>query len=445
MAKRRIKGGARLRDVAAAAGVSNATVSAVVNGRAGRYGICRTTQEKVQAAVRQLGYTPSLAALDMVSGRNSLVGLALSPEFPGGGRLIAVLEPALAQAGYRLIVICLPSDDQVAAARITDLIRFGIAGLVLFPARAISLPKHYCPIVMAGKAGVGLPSNYDQAAVAELGQTTARRLQQAIRDVRLEPITIEDPPMSGANGSTRLPVPEPGAATPPVAVKPIPPSVPSANPVPVTAPRPVPAAPPDPVPAPQAPRPATPIAPVSVTEIPALEAKSEPPVKPSETFQMPRDPVSDHVEPTQENNPESPVAEPIQATPEPPPEPALEASQPAMGPEPSPTVEPEPIVPDEPPPAVKPEPVPEPEPTPEPREPEAPPAAEAPVTPEPAPAPREPEPVPAVEPPAEVAPIPEPAPVQVMPEPAAAEPVVPEPTGDTVPPTEAEPTPVSPV
>ncbi len=155
MQKRRIKGGARLRDVAAAAGVSNATVSAVVNGHAEQYGICPATQAKVQAAVRQLGYTPSLAALDMVAGRNSLVGLALSADYPGAGRLISALEPALSLAGYRLIVTCLPADPQVASARVTDLMRFGIAGLVMFPAPAMPLPRLNCPSAMIARCHGG--------------------------------------------------------------------------------------------------------------------------------------------------------------------------------------------------------------------------------------------------------------------------------------------------
>jgi len=35
-----------------------------------RYGICRATQEKVKAAIRQMGGSPSLASLDMVSWRH---------------------------------------------------------------------------------------------------------------------------------------------------------------------------------------------------------------------------------------------------------------------------------------------------------------------------------------------------------------------------------------
>jgi len=223
MTKGRIKGGARLRDVAAAAGVSNATVSAVVNGRAEQYGICRATREKVQAAVRQLGYTPSLAALDMVSGRNSLVGLAVSSDFPAAGRFIAALEPALSLAGHRLIVICLPIDSQIAAARITELIRFGIAGLVLFPARVTPLSGLNCPSVMIG----GLPADTDPAAVVELGQTAARLLQQAIQGatteaIRLDPVISPSVPVAPITPEPPVPVAAPAKPIPPVVPPPKP-------------------------------------------------------------------------------------------------------------------------------------------------------------------------------------------------------------------------------
>jgi len=160
MKKKRIKGGARLRDVAAAAGVSNATVSAVANGRAAQYGICRATQEKVQAAIRQMGYSPSLAALDMVSGRNTLVGLAISADFPAADHRMAALEPLLAQAGFRVIVAFLPPESQAASDRITGLIQFGVAGLIICPADSLALPKFNCPAVMVGKTGTGIPAVY---------------------------------------------------------------------------------------------------------------------------------------------------------------------------------------------------------------------------------------------------------------------------------------------
>ena len=182
MTNKRIKTGVRLRDVATAAGVSSATVSAVVNGRAQQYGICQATQEKVQGLIRQMGYSPSLAALDMAAGRNSLVGLAVSTDFPAADRLMASLEPALAQSGFRLVVAYLPPDPQaastsspqVASARITSLLQFGIAGLVVCPSESLVLPKITCPAIIVGRPGAGLPAVYEDEA--EGGRRLARRL-----------------------------------------------------------------------------------------------------------------------------------------------------------------------------------------------------------------------------------------------------------------------------
>jgi hypothetical protein len=417
MTKGRIKGGARLRDVAAAAGVSNATVSAVVNGRAEQYGICRATQAKVQAAVRQLGYTPSLAALDMVSGRNSLVGLALSSDFPAAGRLIAALEPALSLAGHRLIVICLPTDPQVAAARISELIRFGIAGLVLFPACATALSGLNCPSVMIG----GLPADTDPAAVVELGQTAARLLQQAIQGattetIRLDPVIAPRVPVTPITPEPPVPVAAPAKPVPPVVQPPKP------VPVPVVVPVPVPG--PVPVPVPQAPPPAVPVVPVQPVENPVVEIQPESPIQSSETFQMPETPVLDVAEPPPEAVQNLPVAEPIQTTTEPDLPPVVE---PPATVEPISSVvaavpggtEPELSIPvTEPIPAVDPVP----DPVPVPQTPEAPPVAEVPdvteppvIVPEPEPtgvaAAPEPElPVPVIEPVIEQIPIPEPEP-----------------------------------
>ncbi len=174
MTNKRIKTGVRLRDVATAAGVSSATVSAVVNGRAEKYGICQATQVKVQGLIRQMGYSPSLAALDMAAGRNSLVGLAVSSDFPAADRLMASLEPALAQSGFRLVVAYLPPDPQVASTRITSLLQFGIAVLVVCPAESLPLPKITCPAIVVGRPGAGLPAVYEDEA--EGGRRLARCL-----------------------------------------------------------------------------------------------------------------------------------------------------------------------------------------------------------------------------------------------------------------------------
>lgn len=174
MAKTRIKRGARLRDVAAAAGVSRTTASAVVNGKAEAYGICSATRAKVESAIRQLGYVPSQAALDMVAGRNSLVGLAISGDKVMADRLIAIFEPALANAGFRLIVAILPPDPQASITRLASLDRFNLAGLAIWPTGDLSIPKLSCPAIVIGKPDTSLPSVYDDEA--EGGRQLAGRL-----------------------------------------------------------------------------------------------------------------------------------------------------------------------------------------------------------------------------------------------------------------------------
>ena len=63
---------ATIADVAAAAGVSVATVSKAVNGR---YGVAADTAARVLQQAERLGYESSLGASSMRSGRTGVVGV----------------------------------------------------------------------------------------------------------------------------------------------------------------------------------------------------------------------------------------------------------------------------------------------------------------------------------------------------------------------------------
>lgn len=75
--------GASIKDVAAKAGVSTATVSYVLNGSRGT---SEHTRQRVLAAIEELGYAQNQAARDLARGRSSLLGLVISdirnPFFP---------------------------------------------------------------------------------------------------------------------------------------------------------------------------------------------------------------------------------------------------------------------------------------------------------------------------------------------------------------------------
>ena len=92
-------------DVAAAAGLSRATVSYVLNDTPNQV-IPESTRQRVLAAAAALGYTPSAAAKALRSGRSDVV-LCLLPDWPIGanvGHLIEQLSVALARRGLTFVV-----------------------------------------------------------------------------------------------------------------------------------------------------------------------------------------------------------------------------------------------------------------------------------------------------------------------------------------------------
>lgn len=104
-------------DVARRAGVSQATVSYVMNNNP-HQAIPESTRQRVFAAAADLGYTPSAAARMLVSGRSDVV-LLLLPDWPiglGVASLLDELSQAFAQHDLTFVI-----HPQVTARAITDL------------------------------------------------------------------------------------------------------------------------------------------------------------------------------------------------------------------------------------------------------------------------------------------------------------------------------------
>jgi len=85
-----------IHDVAAAAGVSVATVSKAVNGR---YGIAPATVERVMAEVARLGYESSLVASSMRSRRTGVIGVLVADFEPFSSEVLKGVSTALRTAG----------------------------------------------------------------------------------------------------------------------------------------------------------------------------------------------------------------------------------------------------------------------------------------------------------------------------------------------------------
>ncbi|MEV7606873.1 LacI family DNA-binding transcriptional regulator [Paenarthrobacter sp. NPDC089322] len=96
-----------IRDVANAADVSLATVSYVLSGRlGGTTRISQPTQDRVLAAVKELGYVPNQAARGMRRGKTDVVAVAIGDlEWPWDRALATAAARILPQHGYQPVIL----------------------------------------------------------------------------------------------------------------------------------------------------------------------------------------------------------------------------------------------------------------------------------------------------------------------------------------------------
>lgn len=100
--------------IAEAAGVSQATVSFVLNGRERTNGsISADTSERVQKVARTLGYRPNRSARALATGRSSLIGLCMwNLAVAHYANVTRHVERNLQTSDFHLLVSCLKSKRQ---------------------------------------------------------------------------------------------------------------------------------------------------------------------------------------------------------------------------------------------------------------------------------------------------------------------------------------------
>lgn len=121
-----------IKQVAAAAGVSTATVSRVL---ANKNNVSGEARARVDAAIAQLGYRPNLVARSLRSQRSSTIGLVVSdirnPFFTAVGRAV---EDAAYERGFR-VVMCNTDEDPEKESLYLALMRDeNVAGVIVSPA-----------------------------------------------------------------------------------------------------------------------------------------------------------------------------------------------------------------------------------------------------------------------------------------------------------------------
>lgn len=108
-----------IKDIAAATGVSATTVSNVINGKTGR--VSPQTLNKINKAIKQLGYIPNMSARSLVSRSSKVIGFVNHivtdkgsnfMEDPFLAKFIGILEDVLRENGYYLMLRTVETPEQ---------------------------------------------------------------------------------------------------------------------------------------------------------------------------------------------------------------------------------------------------------------------------------------------------------------------------------------------
>ena len=175
--RRRAIQGATIRDVAQRAGVSPMTVSRVIN-----FGenVRSETRDLVNAAIRELNYTPSPAARSLAGSQPYRIGLLYDNPSTGylGEFLLGALDESSRSGAQVLGEKCV--ETELAAATLGKLLRAGVDGLILPPPLCES-PEVLAEIRRAGAAAVGVGPGHPSADLATIridNEAAARELTE---------------------------------------------------------------------------------------------------------------------------------------------------------------------------------------------------------------------------------------------------------------------------
>ncbi|WP_087064949.1 extracellular solute-binding protein [Intestinibacillus massiliensis] len=153
---------ATIRDVAKLAGVSVATVSNILNGKASMKG---ETYGRVRRAMQALQYHPSYLARNLKSHKTRLAGVLLPSLDPPYGEIYQGILQALDESGCYAVLKLSQGDVRIEAEMLRSLADIGVMGLAAVPSGARSL-RHYrayaeggLPLVLVESRLPGLDSH----------------------------------------------------------------------------------------------------------------------------------------------------------------------------------------------------------------------------------------------------------------------------------------------
>jgi DNA-binding LacI/PurR family transcriptional regulator len=169
-------------DVARRAGVSNQTVSRVLNEHPS---VRPDTRDRVVAAIRELGYRPNAAARTLVTRRTNMLGvICFNTTLYGPASMFYAIEQAAKQHDYFVVVAALAALDRrsvlEAVRRLCDQ---GVEGIIVIApqATAVATLAHTPPDVPLIAVGCG--THAAMASVAVDNEAGAERATSYLLDL----------------------------------------------------------------------------------------------------------------------------------------------------------------------------------------------------------------------------------------------------------------------
>lgn len=161
-------------DVAARAGVSQATVSLVMSGNP-RARVAQETRARVRRVAEELGYRPNLLARGLVRSRSFAVGVIV-PDLsnPFFTDVVSGVERVAAEEGYA-VLLC--DAREISAERHLETLRSRqVDGVIMDPVGAAALSEDAgdLNVVLIDENGAGFPGI--ASAAAEAGRMAAEHL-----------------------------------------------------------------------------------------------------------------------------------------------------------------------------------------------------------------------------------------------------------------------------
>ena len=164
-----------IKDVAAAANVSIATVSLVLSGKTQNGRVSVKTIERVKKLARDMNYQPNRLALGLKNGRSQTIGLLVADiSNPFWGTIAHYIQEELEKAGYAVIIMNTDENHGQMARMVTLLQSRQVDGFIIAPPANSAyvleeLVKFKVPVVLIDRPYPSLPissvviDNYDSS------------------------------------------------------------------------------------------------------------------------------------------------------------------------------------------------------------------------------------------------------------------------------------------